>query len=59
MKWFLLLVVFLLGCSNSTEPGGERSNSDEDHVVPSEMDTLEDMVRVHASGYSKTLGTND
>ena len=59
MKWFLLLVVFLLGCSNSTEPGGERRNSDEDHVVPSEMDTLEDMVRVHASGYSTTLGTND
>ena len=58
MILFLLFVLFLLGCSNSTAPGGENREAEE-HYIPSERDSLEDMIRIHAKGFSTTLGTDD
>lgn len=59
MLFLLLLLAFLCGCSNSVSPGGDSSSDSSSRFVPSEIDTLNDMVRIHAKGYSTFLGTDD
>ena len=56
----LLLALALCDCSNSTSYGDDDSvESSASRYVESENDTLEDMVRIHATGDTAILGTMD
>ena len=60
MREMILIALLALlwgGCSNSASYS-DGSNQ-EDRFVKSEADSLEGMVRVHATGASTTLGTDD